>query len=203
MRISPRSDSPRGRSSYVLCFTVSLRCFKQLHFNSVERYLLVNSWPLTSQTCRTSQRRASVAPTPVNVPPTSADDQWRSCRRCHFLLDWSDSKWDVDCCCWGSWRTIWSMEKHVTCLHHHIRWSAGLKRCSGCGLVILNRTEILMAGWVSCASSPHYITQNAFLISNAVITSCWVQVSCCTGDGGGVGALIKHLNGVDMRLWRI
>lgn len=32
MRISPRSDSPRGRSSYVLCFTVSLCLFKRLHF---------------------------------------------------------------------------------------------------------------------------------------------------------------------------
>lgn len=131
MRISPRSDSPRGRSSYVLRFTVSLCCFKQLHFNSVERYLLVNSWPLTSQTCRTSQRRVSVEPTPVNVPPTSADDERRNWRRCHFLLDWSDSKWDVNCCCWGSWRTIWSMEKHVTCLHHHICWSAGLVMDAG------------------------------------------------------------------------
>lgn len=43
MRISPRSDSPRGWSSYVLCFTVSLCCFKQLNFNSAKRYLLVNS----------------------------------------------------------------------------------------------------------------------------------------------------------------
>lgn len=43
MRISPRSDSPRGRFSYVSCFAVSPCCSKQLHFNSVERYLLVNS----------------------------------------------------------------------------------------------------------------------------------------------------------------